>query len=328
MTPEHEPVMPEQVIALLTENGAGGPGSVIVDCTLGLGGYSERILRAFPDARVRALDRDRAAVALAEARLAEYGSRFEARHANFGDMETALTETGWTEIRTEVDEKTRFGAFVFDLGVSNMQLTEAERGFSFQNDGPLDMRMDPGTGRTAAEVLETLSAQDMAEVFWLYGEERHSRRIAERIEENRRKGLSVRTTGDLTALIRGVLPAPVQRKMGTHPARRVFQALRIYVNDELNELEAGLASARRLSEPGTLVIAVSYHSLEDRIVKHTFRAWEREEREGFVLTGHPLLPSAEEIEKNFKARSAKLRAFRFAAKGSARRSRKESERKK
>jgi 16S rRNA (cytosine1402-N4)-methyltransferase len=306
MTPEHEPVMPEQVIALLTENGLGGPENFLVDCTLGLGGYSEKILRAFPDARVRGLDRDRAAIALAEARLAGYGPRFEAYHANFGGMEAVLTKT---------DEKTRFGAFIFDLGVSNMQLTEAGRGFSFQNDGPLDMRMDPdGPGRTAAELLEILSAKEMAEVFWLYGEERHSRRIAEKIEENRQKGLFLRTTGELTALIRSVLPAPVQRKMGTHPARRVFQALRICVNDELDELTSGLASAKKLSEPGTLVIAVSYHSLEDRIVKHTFRAWEKEEREGFVLTRHPLLPSAEETEKNFKARSAKLRAFRFAAK--------------
>ncbi|MDR1649129.1 MAG: 16S rRNA (cytosine(1402)-N(4))-methyltransferase RsmH [Synergistaceae bacterium] len=308
--PEHEPVMLEQVAALLAESGAGGQGSGIVDCTLGLGGYSEKILRAFPDVRVRALDRNRAAVALAEARLAGYGSRFEAYHANFGDMESVLTGNGG---------KARFGAFIFDLGVSNMQLTEADRGFSFQNDGPLDMRMNPdGPGRTAAEVLETFSAEELAEIFWVYGEERHSRRIAAKIEENRRKGLFVRTTGGLAALIREVLPAPVQRKMGTHPARRVFQALRIYVNDELGELEAGLASAKNLSGPGTLVIAVSYHSLEDRIVKHTFRNWEREEKEGVVLTRHPLLPPAEEIEKNFKARSAKLRAFRFGGEDFAR----------
>jgi 16S rRNA (cytosine1402-N4)-methyltransferase len=314
--PEHEPVMLEQIAALLAENGTWGTGSGIVDCTLGLGGYSEKILRAFPNVRVYALDRDQAAVALAEARLAGYGSRFEARHANFGDMENVLAGTGG---------KTRFDAFIFDLGVSNMQLTEANRGFSFQNDGPLDMRMNPdGQGRTAAEVLETFSAKELEEIFWVYGEERHSRRIAAKIEENRQKGVFVRTTGGLTALIREILPAPVQRKMGTHPARRIFQALRIYVNDELGELEAGLASAKKLSGPGTLVIAVSYHSLEDRIVKHTFRHWEREEKEGVVLTRHPLLPSAEETEKNFKARSAKLRAFRFAAEDFARKDRKKS----
>jgi 16S rRNA (cytosine1402-N4)-methyltransferase len=305
MAHEHEPVMPEQVVALLASNGVGGPGSGIVDCTLGLGGYSEKILRTFPDARVYALDRDRAAIALAEARLSGFGARFEARHANFGDMESILTETG---------ERTCFDAFVFDLGVSNMQLTEANRGFSFQNDGPLDMRMNPdGSGQTAEEVLESLSSKELAEVFWLYGEERHARRIAARVEENRQKGVFARTTGDLVALIRDVLPAPAQRKMGTHPARRVFQALRIYVNDELGELEAGLEAAKRLSKPGTIVIVVSYHSLEDRIVKYTFRHWEREEKEGVVLTKHPLLPSEEEIEKNFKARSAKLRAFQFAA---------------
>jgi 16S rRNA (cytosine1402-N4)-methyltransferase len=315
VTPEHEPVMPEQVVALLASNGIGGPEGGIVDCTLGLGGYSESILRTFPDARVYALDRDRAAIALAEARLAGYGSRFEAHRANFGDMEKALTEM----TAAEAGQAIRFGAFVFDLGVSNMQLTEAERGFSFQNDGPLDMRMDPDSSApTAAEILESLSSKELAEIFQIYGEERHARRIAAKIEENRQRGFPVRTTGELTALIRDVLPAPVQRKMGTHPARRVFQALRIYVNDELGELESGLASARRLSGPGTLVIAVSYHSLEDRIVKHTFRDWERERKEGYVLTRHPLLPSAEEIEKNFKARSAKLRAFRFGAKNSTR----------
>jgi 16S rRNA (cytosine1402-N4)-methyltransferase len=300
---EHEPVLLNQVIEFL-HFGDLRDMKKIVDCTLGLGGYSEKILRSFPDAQVYALDRDSCAIACSEDRLSEYAPRFKALHMNFGDMEEVL------------DDFAPFDAFVFDLGVSNMQLTEAQRGFSFQNDGPLDMRMNfGGEGKTAAEVLKDLSAEELAKVFEIYGEERYARRIALKIEENRKRGGTLETTAELVALIRSVLPAPVQRKMGTHPARRVFQALRIYVNDELEELKAGLASARRLSSPKAIVIVVSYHSLEDRIVKHTFRTWEVEEKKGNVLTKHPVCAEAEEIGKNFKARSAKLRAFRFSAEG-------------
>ncbi|MDR1977351.1 MAG: 16S rRNA (cytosine(1402)-N(4))-methyltransferase RsmH [Synergistaceae bacterium] len=299
---EHEPVLLARVIEFLRSGGSKDMKK-IVDCTLGLGGYSEEILRSFPDARVYALDRDSSAIARSEARLSEYASRFKALHMNFGDMEEVL------------DDFAPFDAFVFDLGVSNMQLTEAERGFSFQSDGPLDMRMNPdGSAQTATEVLERLSAGELAKIFWRYGEERYSRQIAARIEETRKRGSPLKTTGELVALIRDVLPAPAQRKMGTHPARRVFQALRIYVNEELEELETGLASVRRLSSPEAVVIVVSYHSLEDRIVKHTFRTWETEEKRGTVLTKHPVCAEFEEIEKNFKARSAKLRGFRFSAK--------------
>jgi 16S rRNA (cytosine1402-N4)-methyltransferase len=272
----------------------------IVDCTLGLGGYSEEILRNFPNAQVYALDRDSCAIAYSEARLSKYATRFKALHVNFGDMEEVLNDF------------VPFDAFVFDLGVSNMQLTETGRGFSFQNDGPLDMRMNfGGEGTTAAEVLKNLSADDLTRVFETYGEERYARRIASKIEENRKRGGALETTAELVALIRNVLPAPVQRKMGTHPARRVFQALRIYVNNELEELRAGLASIERLSSSRATVIVVSYHSLEDRIVKHTFKTWETEGKKGIVLTKHPVCAETEEVGKNFKARSAKLRVFQF-----------------
>ena len=198
------------------------------------------------------------------------------------------------------------------IRVSNMQLTEPERGFSFQHDGPLDMRMDPqGDAPTAAEVLAFQSAEALARIFWEYGGERYSRRIAARIESERRKGRQIETTGQLVALIRELLPAPVQRKMGIHPARRVFQALRIFVNDELGELESMLSALPGLAAKGCVVVIVSYHSLEDRIVKHRFRAWEKEEGRGTVLTRRPVLPGEEETERNFKARSAKLRAFSF-----------------
>jgi len=165
--------------------------------------------------------------------------------------------------------------------------------------------------QTAADVINGASAAELAELFWLYGEERFSRQIARGIEEHRKRGQELKTTGELVEIIRNVLPAPVQRKMGTHPARRVFQALRIYVNDELGELETALASIKEMAAPDAMVVIVSYHSLEDRIVKHAFREWEKENKWGSVLTKRPILPDTEEIERNHKARSAKLRVFRF-----------------
>ncbi len=297
---EHEPVLLKQVLEFLTESLSRDNSWRVLDGTLGLGGYSEAILMNYPYSEVVGVDRDLAAVEFSRKRLIDFGTRFRAVHVNFGDMKSEVSELG------------PFNAFVFDLGVSNMQLTEAERGFSFQNDGALDMRMNPhGSAQTAAEVLFEKSAQELADIFWKYGEERHSRVIASRIEEARRKGRLINTTGELVALIRETLPAPVQRKMGTHPARRVFQALRIYVNDELGELESVLSFLPALAAPGCAVIVVSYHSLEDRIIKHTFRSWEKEESKGRVITRRPVVPDEEEIDRNFKARSAKLRAFLF-----------------
>ncbi|MCR5346901.1 MAG: 16S rRNA (cytosine(1402)-N(4))-methyltransferase RsmH [Fretibacterium sp.] len=299
----HEPVLLSEVLTFLREGLSGTSSPRIVDGTLGLGGYSEAMLQEFPQAEIIGIDRDPEALRRAGMRLAEDGSRFRAVRSNFGDMRRALAERG------------SFDAFVFDLGVSNMQLSEGERGFSFQRDGPLDMRMDPeGDAHTAAEVLARTDVRELARIFWEYGEERHSRRIAARIEEYRRRGESPETTGELVSLIRGCLPEPVQRKMGGHPARRVFQALRIWVNDELGELEAMMDQLPALAAEGCVVVIVSYHSLEDRIVKHRFRAWEKEMGLGVVLTRHPVLPGEEEMERNYKSRSAKLRAFRFKGK--------------
>ena len=296
----HEPVLLTKVIEFMYSAGFAGKTVRIADCTLGLGGYSEKILHEFPNAQVYAIDRDLRAVELSRVRLFDYDSRFKAIHGNFGEVGEILGELA------------PFDALVFDLGVSNMQLAEAERGFSFQSDGPLDMRMDPqGGNRTAADVINDLSAAELNEVFWLHGEERFSRQIARGIEERRKRKGPLKTTGELVELIREILPAPVQRKMGAHPARRVFQALRIYVNDELGELEAALASIIDISSKRAIVAIVSYHSLEDRMVKHTFRAWEKEKNLGEVLTKHPVLPDPDEIERNYKARSAKLRVFRF-----------------
>ena len=300
---EHVPVLLERVVDIfrtcLSQN--SGPNWKLVDATLGLGGYSGELLRSFGSAQIYALDRDKAALDQASTKLSEFGTQFRSFHANFGDIEDV------------VGKDAPFDGFVFDLGVSNLQLSEAERGFSFQNDGPLDMRMNPdGGGETAAALLERPDAQALAEIFWTYGEERFSRRIAAKIKEAVLKGAPPRRTEELVALIRETLPAPVQRKMGTHPARRVFQALRIYLNDELSELESALAATKKLAAPGAVLIVVSYHSLEDRIVKRTFREWDKEKKLGMVLTRHPEIPDDEEIEQNFKARSAKLRAFKFA----------------
>ena len=268
----------------------------ILDGTLGLGGYSEAFLKNFPDCRVLGLDRDEHAINFSLERLKNYGEKFSAHHGNFSEIETINKE---------------FNVYVFDLGVSNMQISDPERGFSFQNDGPLDMRMniDDKNLLTAREVLENYDEKSLAKIFWEYGEEKFSRQIASAIKKSKK---NLATTSDLVNLIRETLPQPVQRKMGTHPARRVFQALRIFVNNEMQELENLLKSLGEIKN-NALIIFVSYHSLEDRIIKKTFRQWQTDNK-GKILTKHPLIPTENEIEKNYKARSAKLRAF-FIIKG-------------
>ena len=265
----------------------------ILDGTLGLGGYAEAILSRFPDSHVTGIDRDTQAIAYACERLKDYRGRFEAVHANFSTLKDIITSHG------------DFDAFVFDLGVSNMQLTLPERGFSFNSDGELDMRMNPsGDDMTAAEVLRCSSAEELTKIFRDYGEERFAHQIASAIKRSKNP---IETTGDLVRVIRETLPQPVQRKMGTHPARRVFQALRIYVNHETEELE-DLLKALHDVKNNAAIIFVSYHSLEDRLIKISFREWQKEGR-GTILTRHPMTPSQEEVNSNYKSRSAKLRAF-------------------
>lgn len=202
-------------------------------------------------------------------------------------------------------------AVLFDLGVSNLQITEAERGFSFQNDGPLDMRMnaDAGAeGRTAADILAEADIAELTAIFRDYGEERYAFQIAKGIVRNREHGGMLTTTAELVELIRKILPAPVQRKMGGHPARRVFQALRIAVNDEMGALDEALDGALSILNPGGKIIVISYHSLEDRMVKHRFRKW-KDDGAGEPNPRKPLLPTEEETELNHKSRSAKMRIF-------------------
>ena len=284
----HEPVMLSEVLSLMEEHSH----SRILDGTLGLGGYSEEILKRFPSSSVLGIDRDPEALKFSRERLEDYSPRFTAVHKNFGAI-------------SEVEGVEDFDVFVFDLGVSNMQITIPERGFSFNNDGPLDMRMNPESDSpTAADILRNSDMKTLAEIFRLYGEERYAGQIASAIK---RSPNPITTTSELVALIRDTLPQPVQRKMGTHPARRVFQALRIYVNNETGELESLLKSLPEVNN-SALVIFVSYHSLEDRLIKHSFRQWQNDGK-GKILTRHPLTPSQEETERNYKARSAKLRAF-------------------
>ena len=271
----------------------------VLDGTLGLGGYSEAVLASFPEARVWGVDQDEQALQMASERLRPFAGRFAAIHGNFSDLEEIAGEGA------------PYDAVLFDLGVSNLQISDGERGFSFQYDGPLDMRMDQGLSVTAADIVNECPEKDLAEIFWKFGEERFSREIARGIVRFRQKEGKIRTTATLVAVIRDTLPAPVQRKMGGHPARRVFQALRIKVNDELEALSGGLRGAVSLSGPGGLILVVSYHSLEDRIVKHQYREWQTE-GSGKIITKHPLLPGDAEVERNFKARSAKLRVFRMA----------------
>ena len=283
--------MISEVLSLITSHASN---KSILDGTLGLGGYSSAFLETFPESSVLGLDRDTQAIAHSLDHLKPYtlSGRFSALHADFSRL-------------GEIPECKNFGVYVFDLGVSNMQLTLPERGFSFQNDGPLDMRMNPsGQELTAADVLRDSDANTLAKIFWDYGEEKYSRQIAHAIKHS---PSPIVTTAGLVNVIRSALPQPVQRKMGTHPARKVFQALRIYVNDEAHELEKLLLYLPEVSR-NALIIFVSYHSLEDRLIKHTFRQWQSDGK-GKVLTRHPMLPSEEEIANNYKSRSAKLRAF-------------------
>jgi len=292
---EHVPVLLREVLVFLQEHPSLNK---VLDCTLGLGGYSEAILSSSFSTKVFGVDQDDQALAFAKERLQPFGERFYPAKGNFSSLPASITSHA------------PFDAIVFDLGVSNLQLVDEERGFSFQSDGPLDMRMDRDEPFSASDIVNTYPERELADLFWKYGEERFSRQLARGIVRHREgKGLIERTS-TLVEVVRSTLPAPVQRKMGGHPARRIFQALRIAVNDEISVLQDALHGVPALAASGSLVLVVSYHSLEDRIVKTLFKMW-REQGKGTILTKRPLTPSEEEIEMNHKSRSAKMRVFRF-----------------
>ncbi|GHV51142.1 ribosomal RNA small subunit methyltransferase H [Synergistales bacterium] len=295
----HIPVMADEVLAIYESLPDANGSALFIDATLGAGGHAARVLEKFTASRLIGFDRDAQARELAAERLFVYDGRFEIVPRNFSEI-GSLSE----------DEGFRGGCGVlFDLGVSNMQIATPERGFSFQSDGPLDMRMNAdGERPTARELINTLSTEELSRIFREYGEERYAWRIAKGISAGIKNGEPMETTFDLVAMIRRILPAPVQRKMGTHPARRVFQALRIAVNSELEEISAGLNGALSVGGGVCAIIVISYHSLEDRIVKRRFLEWEKE-GQGMVYTKHPIVPRESETEINRSARSAKLRAF-------------------
>ncbi len=299
---EHDPVMVEEVLEALRP---WGKIRTAVDATLGLGGHSGYILDRCSDAYVIGFDQDPFARELAQQNLSRFSGRFEILAENFRHIEKLADRPGWSGA----------SAVLFDLGVSNMQITESERGFSFQEKGPLDMRMDASEGTnsktTAKELLVEGSVRELTEIFRKYGEEQYAYQIAKGIVKQREKGKIPETTVELVELIRDILPAPVQRKMGGHPARKVFQALRIAVNDEMNALEEALEGSLKVICPGGKVLAISYHSLEDRIVKTKFRKWESE-GVGRSKPRKALTPTEAEIERNYKSRSAKLRIFESA----------------
>jgi 16S rRNA (cytosine1402-N4)-methyltransferase len=282
------PVLPAEVVAWL----APAPGQVLVDATVGAGGHARLLAeRVAPTGRLIGLDQDEEMLALARPRLA--GLPVTLLHANFDQLRRVLNELGVEAV----------DGVLADLGVCSDQLDAAERGFSFQQPGPLDMRLDPSRGEPAAALLQRLSERDLADLFWQFGEERYSRRIARRIVETRQRE-PLATTEQLAELVRRCVPRPKGRRPAIDPATRVFQALRIAVNDELGALDRFLAALPRCVRPGGRAVIISFHSLEDRRVKQAFRDaanWQ-------VLTKKPVVASAEEERNNPRARSAKLRA--------------------
>ena len=304
----HRPVLLTETLMFL----APERGGLFVDCTVGLGGHSEAILKASEKSRVIGIDRDPAALDYTRNRLAQFGNRFQAFHANFQDVSHVLKKAG----------ETTAAGILADLGVSSLQFDSAERGFSFRFDAPLDMRMDPTGGPTAAELLAELPEVELARIIFEFGEERLSRRIAGRIVERREQGRPVSTTKELADLVTQAVGKHKGQQI--HPATRTFQALRIAVNKELEGLAQFVETSIDLLEPSGQFVVISFHSLEDRIIKQELRRLSGHcqcpprlpvcscgtRKEVEVLTKRPVTPGAKELGENPRARSAKLRACR------------------
>jgi len=286
---QHEPVMVAEVLQELEPS----RGGVFVDCTVGLGGHTRALLEAGAS-RVIGFDRDPAALEAAQGALSEFGDRVSLVHADYRRFDAVLNARG--EVKVD-------GVLV-DLGVSSMQLDAPGRGFSFRTDDPLDMRMDTTAGPTAAEMLRDVDEQTLADVIYEFGEERHSRRIARAIVAARGRA-AIETTAQLADVVRRAIPRTGYTRID--PATRTFQAIRIWVNRELDGLDVFLGDVARRLAPGGRMAVITFHSLEDRIVKHTFRALQQE---GLIRirTKRPVVPGEAEIERNPRSRSAKLRA--------------------
>lgn len=302
----HQPVMLQEVLDGL----ALRPGGIYVDCTLGGAGHSEAILKRIgPSGRLVGLDQDPAALAAAKNRLAAWSDRVDLVRANFSQLKEVLEHLNLQEVD---------GA-LFDLGVSSYQLDNPSRGFSYQHDSPLDMRMDPDQEKTAAELVNRMPAEELKRIIASYGEERWASRIASFIAEERRSR-PILTTGQLVDVIKKAVPAGARRE-GPHPAKRTFQALRIEVNRELEILKDAVLSAVLSLRPGGRICVITFHSLEDRIIKDRFRGLASPcscpkdfpvcacggEKLIKLINTRPLVPSSSEIGANPRARSAKLR---------------------
>jgi 16S rRNA (cytosine1402-N4)-methyltransferase len=310
-SPSHVPVLLDRVVALVSPplQRPDRETPVFVDATLGLGGHSEAVLAACPRAHLVGIDRDVHALDRTRERLAAYAGRTTLVHAVYDEIPEVLAHLGHEQA----------DAVLFDLGVSSMQLDVRERGFAYAEDAPLDMRMNDTTGATAADVLNTYPVEELSRILRMYGEERFARRIAEAVDRERRREPFTRSAR-LVELIRESIPAPA-RRTGGHPAKRTFQALRIEVNDELSVLRRAIPAAVQSIGVGGRVVVMSYHSLEDRLVKQVFSAQTRSDLPPdlpFVPEGHepPLRlvtrgaekASPEEIAENARAASVRLRA--------------------
>jgi 16S rRNA (cytosine1402-N4)-methyltransferase len=308
MPPTHVPVLLERVLDLFAP-ALDQPGAVVVDATLGLGGHADALLSAHPELRLVGLDRDPEALARSGERLAKHGDRVHLVHAVYDQLPDALADLDIAGVH----------GVLFDLGVSSMQLDVADRGFAYRSDSPLDMRMDPTTGQTAADVLNTYSVGDLTRILRDYGEERFANRIAKFVAAERDKE-PFTTSGRLVELIYAAVPAAT-RRTGGHPAKRTFQALRIEVNAELDVLADAIPAALAALLVGGRIVVEAYQSLEDRIVKRAFAELARSRTPQGVpveLPGHaPQLrlltrgaeqADEEEKERNPRAASVRLRA--------------------
>jgi 16S rRNA (cytosine1402-N4)-methyltransferase len=284
----HVPVLWREAIEILNVQ----PDGYYIDATLGAGGHAEGILRRLQAGKLLGIDRDPAALAAAQERLKNFGEKLITMRGNFAQIEALHGASGLPPA----------DGFLADLGMSSLQIEDASRGFSFSAPGPLDMRMDPTAGATAADLVNGMSERELADLIFKLGEERHSRRIARAIV----KGRPYRLTTELAQVVTRAIPSRAAFHH-IHPATRTFQALRLAVNRELESLELLLAQVLGVLKPGGRVVVVSFHSLEDRLVKRAFRAWQQEGR-AQILTRKVVRPSEEELRANPRARSAKLRA--------------------
>ncbi|MBU0478177.1 16S rRNA (cytosine(1402)-N(4))-methyltransferase RsmH [bacterium] len=288
---KHIPVLLNEVLTLLCIK----PEGIYIDCTIGEGGHAEALLNVIhPKGFLIGIDCDKSVLEITGRRLGKFAGSFKLVHDNFLNI---------ADICSQLNIKAVDG-IIFDVGMSSYQIDDPERGFSFNKNGPLDMRMDRSSNLTAQSLINSLSYDELTEIFFKYGEERYSRRIASRIITERKKG-SIQTTGELVAVIKKAIPL---KRYRIHPGTRVFQALRIATNNELEDLSTAVTHGFSLLKKEGRMCIISFHSLEDRIAKNKFREFKMN-GQAKIITKKPLTPTREEIDRNIRSRSAKLRVI-------------------